>query len=127
MLKNFIPVGNGYRNTVIGCANGSTRCTTQEGIPKPLGESCFYNTCIEGKWSGVVPVDNGLSCVGDVLIESSFCEQPPIIQQCSFTGIRCLGDEGILLDNICTSRYLECVDGQLSNPISLPGTPHTKE
>ena len=95
--------------TVIGCANGSTRCTTQEGIPKPLGESCFYNTCIEGKWSEVFPVESGLSCVGDMIVESSFCEPPPVIQQCSFTGIRCLGDEGILLDD------------QLSNPVSLPG------
>ena len=106
----------------LGCANGSFRCTTQEGIPRSLDSSCFYNICEDGKWSEVHPVDAGLSCEGDTLVESDFCDPPPAPLQCSFTGVRCLSDEGILIDDICTSQYVECNDSTLSSPISIPGS-----
>lgn len=105
----------------LGCANGSLRCTTQEGIPQPLDSSCYYNVCEDGKWGEVLQVDAGMSCEGDRFIESDFCDLPPSSLQCSFTGVRCLSDEGILIDGICTNRYVECNDSILSNPISIPG------
>ena len=70
----------------------------------------------------MLQVDADMSCEADKLVESDFCDPPPAPLQCSFTGVRCLSDEGILIDGICTDRYVECNDNTLSNPISIPGT-----
>ncbi len=105
----------------IGCSNGNVRCTTPSGIPQPLGETCFFNRCENGEWSKTIQTSEGVSCVENTLAESSFCNNPPIIPECDFRGIRCLADENILVDDICTSRYQECIDYQLSTPIILPG------
>lgn len=86
-----------------------------------MGESCFYNRCIDGSWSGVLNTDEGLSCVENKLVESTICETPPFTEQCNFSGIRCLADEEILVDGVCTTRYQECVDFMLSPPVVLPG------
>lgn len=63
-----------------------------------------------------------MSCVNNELVESVFCDSPPKVEECDFTGIRCVADENILVDGICTSRYQECVDYALSSPVNLPGT-----
>ncbi len=105
----------------VGCADGNTRCTTREGIPQPIGQSCFYNACHNGVWSDVIPTEEGYECVDNRLVESTTCASPPLTPNCDFTGIQCLADEGILVNGTCTSRYQECVDGQLSAPTTLPG------
>ena len=65
--------------------------------------------------------EEGMSCENNKLVESDFCSIPPIQQECDFIGIRCLADENILVDGICTSRYQECVNYVLTDPVTLPG------
>ena len=104
----------------VGCADGNVRCTTKEGIPQPLGASCYYNLCINGVWSDVIPSNTTYSCIENELVLSDVCNPtPPELPQCDFSGIRCLADEDILVSNICTSRYLECEDNMLSSPRSV--------
>ena len=104
----------------VGCSDGSVQCTTSQGIPQPTGESCYFNRCIQGKWSNSLS-EEGWSCVENTLVQSESCNNPPQEDQCSFSGIRCLADENALVDGICTSRYVECIDMVLSNPVLLPG------
>lgn len=105
----------------VGCSDGNVRCTTVNGIPQPLGESCYFNRCIDGKWSEMIVAEEGWSCVENHLVESTVCNPPPTPEECDFNGIRCLADENILVDGICTSRYQECINYVLSEPVTLPG------
>ena len=83
--------------------------------------SCYYTECTDCEWGEVKPVERGFSCENNQLIESTYCESPKPAKQCSFVGIKCMGDEGILIRDICTARYVECQDGTLTSPVALPG------
>ena len=66
-------------------------------------------------------MERGFSCENNQLVESTYCESFTPGEQCSFAGIKCMGDEDILIRDICTTRYVECQDGALTNPVTLPG------
>ena len=67
-------------------------------------------------------MERGFSCENNQLVESTYCESVIPDEQCSFAGIKCMGDEDILIRDICTTRYVECQDGVLTRPVTLSGT-----
>ena len=74
---------------------------------------------MDEEWSGIIETNTTVSCVNNELVPSNYCSPPPVYQQCDFSGIRCLADENVLVSNICTSRYQECVNNMLTAPVTV--------
>lgn len=97
------------------CTFTGIQCTDSSGILE--NDSCtdYYRECIDGKIIGPTAIQNGQKCYHNTLIPSSSCPCP----ECSFTGFICSDSQGTMVDNHCSSYFIECNNGKLSSPIAV--------
>ncbi|KAK8809572.1 hypothetical protein WA158_000515 [Blastocystis sp. Blastoise] len=102
------------------CTYEGIKCVNDEGIIVTDVCTSKYVECVDGKESDPLPVAPGSKCLNNEIVLESECGCP----ECTYEGIKCVNDEGVIVADVCTSKYVECVDGKESDP--LPVAPGSK-
>lgn len=89
----------------IGCSIGSIQCVDMKGVFLHDRRSRYYKKCESGQWSDTMLVPDEKVCYLGSLYSSSFCGGVPPQPECSFTGFRCINENGVLTDSSCSSQY----------------------
>lgn len=97
------------------CSFTGVQCTDSTGVL--VNDSCtgYYRECINGAIVGPTATDENTQCYQNRLIPSTSCPCP----ECAFTGFICSDSTGKLVDNTCTSYFVECNEGKYSSPIAV--------
>ena len=102
------------------CDFTGIQCTNAYYVPAE--DECTKNfvTCTSGQLSSPIQVGTNMACLNGAAIPERNCQSiiDPFI--CHFTGIRCVGVDGMIWDDKETSHYILCNNGIVSQPIPVP-------
>lgn len=93
-----------------GCTFEGIKCVDDNN--SIVADTCTnkYVMCIDGEYSNPMPVAAGTMCYNDQQIMASECTGA----ECSFEGIKCIDNDGVIVTDTCTSRYVMCDNGKYS-------------
>ena len=125
VLTEVMPVARGSKclnNAIVLNSACSSDCTFT-GIQCTNGAGEFVNTyctgyfveCNDGAISEPQEVPEGTSCYMNNLVITGTCPNP----SCSFTGIRCSDASGVIINNACTTHFVECDDGVVTKAMPV--------
>lgn len=77
-----------------------------EGTVLTNRRSRYYQVCSSGTWSESMLVPDDKICYLGTLFPSTYCGEMPPQPECSFSGYKCIDNNGILTDTSCTSQYV---------------------
>ena len=102
------------------CDFTGIQCTNAYYVPAE--DECTKNfvTCTSGQLSSPIQLGTNMACLNGAAIPERNCQSiiDPFI--CHFTGIRCVGVDGMIWDDKETSHYILCNNGIVSQPIPVP-------
>lgn len=97
-------------------------CSDSEGALLTNTCSDYYVRCVNGKYSSPIAVASGSQCYNQQLVEDT-AEVCTRTTKCSFDGIKCATSDGAIVADHCTSYYVMCNSGELTEPrVTAPGT-----
>ena len=97
------------------CTNGNMRCSDASGAINDNTCTSYFVECNNGYYAHPMPVANGTYCLKGEMVLPFACSQGT----CDFTGIKCTDEAGIIFDTTCTDYFVECDNGEYTNPMKV--------
>ncbi|KAK8790965.1 hypothetical protein WA158_005596 [Blastocystis sp. Blastoise] len=112
----------------IACDFEGIKCMNETGFIIENACSPYYTQCDNGEYTEPREVAPGTQCYNGVLVLNENCGlepdgEPITRENCTFTGIRCITEDGKLTNTVCTYKYVQCEYERLTQ--SMPVAPGT--
>ena len=101
--------------TGVGCDWEGMRCSDADGTIYTDFCTSYFVQCADGSITAPMAVANGTRCLNGYLVSTNSCPY----EYCDFTGIKCVDANGNVFYDQCTSYFVECGDGQITQPMPV--------